>query len=158
VAYLTAAELQDESAWSYITWSPEISTESDFDTWLATIVTRVAKQVEWRVGTTFYGTSATALEQTILKEAELCLAQYYLSLAAAVIADTSDPEGDGTATNSGDKIRGDARAYKERYEEIMASFAGVKGRKYAAPAATYSETTSESIPELESDIDWEVSG
>src|SRR5688572_14938511 len=128
-------------------WQPIISSQTDFETWLGTIVTRAAKHTEWRVGTTFYST-ATALEQAILKEAETVLAQYYLLLAAAGIADSSDSSDQNPAINSGDKLREDAKAYLDRYDQLLRHLGHHPDASRTAIArATHKATTEEIVPD-----------
>lgn len=159
MAYVTRAILQQEAAWYFTAWQPVIGSASAYDTWLDTLVTRVAKQVEWRVGTAFYGTGSTTLDREILKEAELCLGQYYLLLASAAIADTSDDPLQNPGIGHGKEILADAKAYKERYEEILNSFDAAKGRvKFGRPRAATRETTPVVIPETSAAVDWERAG
>lgn len=159
MAYLTTTILQNESAWYYTAWQPVIADTTDYATWLGTIVTRAAKQVEWRMGAAAYA-AATALEQAVLQEAELCLAQYYMCLASAVLADTSDTIEQNPNLGGGRELVGDAKAYLERYETIMASFANQRGRPRGsrpAAAATSSSTTEEIVPAMEEETQWEAS-
>jgi hypothetical protein len=158
VAYLTATILQEEAAWWFTAWQPVITSTSAFTTWLGTIVTRAAKQTEWRIGATAYN-NATALEQEILKEAELCIAMYYLCLASAAIADTSDDSSQNPNIAHGDKLRADAWAYKDRYYEILAPFDTETGKPgWAKPKSTTSTGTTENIPEFEADVQYEEEG
>src|SRR5437867_11316818 len=89
MAYLTRSILEQESTWYFTAWQPQIGSQAAFDSWIDTIVTRVANHTKWRVGAALYGTT-DPLTQEIPKEAELNLAQYYLCLASATIPDTSD--------------------------------------------------------------------
>jgi hypothetical protein len=162
VAYLTSTILQDESAWVYTNWQPRFTAAAAFTTWIGTIVTRAASHVEWRVGATAYA-SATAsdLEEAIFKEMELCLAQYYLCLAAGVIADTSDDSEQNPAVGNGADLRGDAHVYKARFDELMDLWGqdrtkrtGPRYRKPRAKAAT-TDSIAEVIPSFEADVAFE---
>jgi hypothetical protein len=155
MAYLTRAILEQESTWYFTAWQPQIGSQAAFDSWIDTIVTRVANHTEWRVGAALYGTS-DALTQEILKEGELNLAQYYLCLASAAIADTSDDATTVPALASGPKLLADARAYKERYEEIITPLESGATRPRGAPArAAAAETTARLVPGLRVPVDWE---
>src|SRR5690348_13946192 len=106
MAYLTRAMLEQESTWYFTAWQPQIASAGAFDTWIDALVGRVANHTQWRVGTAAYGTS-DPLTQEILKEAELALGQYYLCLASAAIADTSDDATTVPALASGPKLLAD---------------------------------------------------
>jgi hypothetical protein len=135
MAYLTAAVLKAESAWYFVAWQPVIADATAFDTWMATIVSRAANYVAWRVGSTAYAT-IDLIEQGILQEAELCCAQYYLLLASAALADTSDDSTLQPALQSGPKILKDAEAYRERCEFLLSAFAVlVPNANHALPVA-----------------------
>src|SRR5687767_5067384 len=82
MAYLTRVGLEQEATWWFTAWQPQIGSAAAFDAWIDTVVTRVAQHTKWRVGAGVYGTT-DAVVQDVLKEAELCLAQYYLCLASA---------------------------------------------------------------------------
>jgi hypothetical protein len=158
VAFLTATILQNESSWSYVSWQPAIGNTSDFTTWLGTIVTRVSNHTKWRVGATLYATSDTLL-QAILQEAELCLGQFYLLLASAALADTSDDASLVPFLQSGPKILEDAYAYKRRYDEILAPYDQTLGRpNYAAPGATATTGVDPSLPSFDAEIAFEEPG
>jgi hypothetical protein len=155
MAYLTRAILEQESTWYFTAWQPQIGSQAAFDTWIDTVVTRVANHTKWRVGATLYGTT-DPLTQEILKEAELNLAQYYLCLASAAIADTSDDATTVPALASGPKLLADARAYKERYEEIVAPLEiGTTRARWAPARAAAAPTTGRLIPPISVPVDWE---
>lgn len=118
MAYLTTTELQNEGAWMETNWQPVIPDAASLTTWLGTIVTRVAKHTEWRVTTADYGTSDTLL-QAILKELELNLAQYYVLMSLAAIADSSDNPEQNPAVGNGGALRATAMQYKARYDEMI---------------------------------------
>src|SRR5689334_6905684 len=150
MAYLDATTLQKESAWYYTNWQPVLDS-SGFATWLSTICGRVGNHVKWRVGATRYATTDPT-EQAILLEAELCLAQYYLCIAVAAIADTSeDPTQNPVAVHTGtQRLRDTAEAYKGRCEELLAWFGTVRwdgagGR----PRATTGEPGEELMPQFQ---------
>jgi hypothetical protein len=152
MAYLTTTILKQESTWYFTAWQPQITSTSDFDTWLSTMVTRVANHVKWRVGALLYATSDTVV-QGVLQEAELALAQYYLLLASAAIADTSDDASQVPFLQSGPKLLQDAEAYKRRCDEILAPYDSIGRRgNYARPMATTGGTTAEVIPAFEADV------
>ena len=155
MSYLTASDLQDESAWWFTNWQPRLDATS-FVTFLGRICTRVGNHIQFRVGSTAYNTADT-VKQAILLEAELCLAQYYLCLAAAAIADTSEdptqnPVAGHTATQ---RLRDTGEAYKGRCEELLSWFGttrwdGTGGR----PRAATGESGEELIPQFTQDVDW----
>ncbi len=153
MAYVTYTNLKEEAALTFTMWQPVITTSGNFDTWLGTIVTRVAKQVEWRAGASAYS-GASALEQVVLAEAELCLGMYYILLACAAISDTSDNSEQQPAIAQGRSIRAVAADYKARFEEIIGAFDTI-GRKGRRPTATYNQTTDEAVPSLEAEVDFE---
>jgi hypothetical protein len=155
MAYLTRVALEQEATWWFTAWQPQIGSAAAFDAWIDTVVTRVAQHTKWRVGAAVYGTTDTVV-QAVLQEAELCLAQYYLCLASAAIADTSDDAAQVPALASGPKLLADGRAYKERYEEIVRALEGGAGRAGWAPArAAVGSGTGRQVPELEAPVDWE---
>jgi hypothetical protein len=156
MAYLTATALKNEGVWYWAAWQPVITTSGDFDTHLGTVVTRAAQHTEWRVGSTLYGTSDT-LVQAILAEAELCLAQYYLLMASAGIADSSDDSTLQPFLQSGPKLLEDAYAYKRRYDEILAPYDQTLGRPdWARPGGTTTTGVPESIPDYAADVQFEA--
>jgi hypothetical protein len=155
MAYLTRVALEQEATWWFTAWQPQIGSAAAFDAWIDTVVTRVAQHTKWRVGAAVYSTTDTVV-QAVLQEAELCLAQYYLCLASAAIADTSDDAAQVPALASGPKLLADGRAYKERYEEIVRALEGGAGRAGWAPArAAVGSGTGRQVPELEAPVDWE---
>src|SRR5438552_17090675 len=87
--FLTTTMLEQECTWFFTAWQPQIASSGAFDTWIGTVVTRAGNHTKWRVGAALYGTTDPVV-QGVLQEAELCLGQYYLCLASAAIADTSD--------------------------------------------------------------------
>jgi hypothetical protein len=158
MAYLTRSILEQESTWYFTAWQPQIGSQAAFDSWIDTIVTRVANHTQWRVGASLYGTT-DPLTQEILKEAELNLAQYYLCLASAAIADTSDDATLVPALASGPKLLADGQAYKARYEEIIAPLEAGRNQAGWAPArATTAATTARLVPGITVPIDWERRG
>lgn len=154
MAYNTRVKLQAEGAWNFTMWQPVLADSTDFDAYCDDVITRAAKHVEWRVGSTLYATSDTLI-QAVLGEAELCLGQYYLLSAVAGIADTSDNSEQQPAIAVGPQLRGDAKQYKERFEEIIAVYdtQGIRGRR---PTASYNVTTEEAVPNLEAEVDFEA--
>src|SRR5438552_2846731 len=121
MAYLTTTMLEQESSWFFTAWQPQIASSGAFDTWIGTVVTRAGNHTRWRVGATLYGTSDTVV-QGVLQEAELCLGQYYLCLASAAIADTSDDVTTVPMIAHGKNLRDDATAYLQRYNNILAPY------------------------------------
>lgn len=158
--------LEQESTWFFTAWQPQITSEAAFDTWIGTLVTRVGNHTAWRAGALNYaGTGdpsvATAVAQAVLQEAELCLAQYYLCLASAAIADTSDDVTTVPAIAHGLNLRLDADAYMLRYNEIMAPFDQPQGRPGFAQGVGLASGVAggvgvfpELIPALLSTVDW----
>lgn len=144
----------------FTNWQPIIPDASTFMTWLGTIVTRVAKHTEWRVGQADYATADTLL-QAILKELELCLGQYYVLLAVAAIADSSDDPEQNPAVGHGRDLRGTAEAYKGRYEEVIRwwgmAAATRSGMQYRRPGAVAGETDAMPaiFPPFEADVAYE---
>jgi hypothetical protein len=158
MAYLTRAILEQESTWYFTAWQPQIGSQAAFDTWIDSIVTRVANHTKWRVGAALYGTS-DPLVQEVLKEAELCLAQYYLLLAQASISDTSDNSAQQPAIAGGRALVADARAYKERYDEILSPYDTKLARsRWARPASATTTDTQASLPDFAAPVDWEAAG
>jgi hypothetical protein len=158
MAYLTRVALEQEATWWFTAWQPQIGSAAAFDAWIDTVVTRVGQHTRWRVGEAVYGT-ADPVAQAVLGEAELCLAQYYLCLASAAIADTSDDAAQVPALASGPKLLADGRAYKERYEEIVQALEGGTGRAgWAKARAAVGTGTGRQVPELEAPVDWERRG
>jgi hypothetical protein len=157
MAYLTTTILQQEASWWFTAWQPAIADTSAFTTWLGTMVSRVANHVKWRVGATLYGTSDTVV-QGILQEAELCYAQYYLLMASAALADTSDDVTNVPASagqqSRGRSLRDTAKEYKARMLEVLSPYD--QSAQYAAPLpgadAGYSQP--EAIPQFDATIDW----
>ncbi len=166
MAYLTTTILEQESTWFFTAWQPQIASSGAFDTWIGTLVTRVGNHTAWRAGAANYaGTGdpsvSTAVAQAVLQEAELCLAQYYLCLASAAIADTSDDVTTVPAIAHGSNLRADAVSYLARYDRIMAAFDGGAGRSdFALGVAVSSGSLGgpgvfpEIIPALLSTVDW----
>lgn len=154
MAYLTTTILEQEASWFFVAWQPQIASQSDFDTWIGTVVARVANHTQWRVGAAVYG-SSDAVTQGVLQEAELCLAQYYLCLASAAIADTSDDVTTVPMVAHGNNLRADAAAYMERYNQILAPYDQSYGRaQWAQPVALAGSPTPEAVPQFLSPIDW----
>jgi hypothetical protein len=148
MAYVTTDEVLKEGVWYFTAWQPRITDDTTFQTWVGTIVTRVGNHVKWRVGAARYGTTDPT-EQAILKEAELCLAQYYLLLGSAGIADTSDDPATVPAVAHGERLREDARAYLERVDQILAPLDGANGRPgWARPVAAERATGPRLMPEF----------
>jgi hypothetical protein len=154
MAYLTTTILEQESSWFFTAWQPQIASSSTFDTWIGTIVTRVGNHTHWRVGDATYNTTNT-LVQAVLQEAELCLAQYYLCLASAAIADTSDDVTTVPAVAHGNNLRQDANEYLLRYNEILAPYDTNLGQAhFALPVADTANLLPEAIPQFLSTVDW----
>src|SRR5437762_13807353 len=86
----TAQAVRDEGNWSYQGWSPRITSEAAMDTFVTGLVTRANTHLQQRVGVAWYNANVgVAPWQGLLTEAEMHMAQAYLLLAAAQIADTS---------------------------------------------------------------------
>jgi hypothetical protein len=154
MAYLTTTILEQESTWFFTAWQPQIASSGAFDTWIGTVVTRVANHTQWRVGAALYTTTDPVI-QGVLQEAELCLAQYYLCLASAAIADTSDDVTTVPMIAHGKNLREDANAYMARYNQILAPYDQYYGRaQWAQPAALAGGPTPEAVPQFLSTIDW----
>ena len=119
--YLTTTMLEQESTWFFTAWQPQIASSGAFDTWIGTVVTRVGNHTQWRVGAGLYGTGDPVV-QGVLQEAELCLGQYYLCLASAAIADTSDDVTTVPMIAHGQNLRADAAVYLQRYNDILAPY------------------------------------
>lgn len=154
MAYLTTAILENEAAWWYTAWQPQITNSSAFDTWIGTLVTRGANQVAWRVGSTLYATG-DPLVQAILLEAELCYAQYYLLLASASIADTSDDVTTVPMIAHGANLRADAQEYMTRFLELLAPYDLQRaGQKFACPASDGGVVFPEAVPTFSATVDW----
>lgn len=157
MAYNTRAKLQQEGAWTYTIWQPVSASSGDFDTLTDNIITRCAKNVEWRIGTSAYS-GASALLQVILEEAELCLGMYYLCMAVAAIADSSDNSEQNPPIAQGRFIRYTAQDYKKRYDELLSPYDTKLARsRWRRPASTTSTNNlPEFIPNPEQEIDWGV--
>src|SRR5438552_3788110 len=102
--YVTRTMMEQEATWTYTQWQPVIADSATFDTWIDTLVARVSNHTKWRVGAALYGTP-DPLIQAIFQEAELVLSQYYLLLASAAIADTTDDPTNVPAHAGGMKTR-----------------------------------------------------
>lgn len=154
MAYLTTTILQQEASWWFTAWQPVIPDAPTFTTWLGTMVTRVANNVQWRVGTTQYQTT-DPLVQAIFQEAELCLATYYLLLASATLADTSDDVTTVPMIAHGTFLRADAQEYMTRFLELVAPYdlqrAGVH---FALPGSDQGVVFPEAIPQFSATVDW----
>jgi hypothetical protein len=149
MAYVTTDEVLKEGVWFFTAWQPRIVDDSAFQTWVGTIVTRASNYVKWRVGAAQYGT-ADVTEQAILKEAELCLCQYYLLLGSAGIADTSDDPATVPAIAHGERLREDARAYLERVEQLLTPLDGANGRpNFMRPAVGELATGPRVLPDFQ---------
>ncbi|HEX2609513.1 MAG TPA: hypothetical protein VHK68_00790 [Gemmatimonadales bacterium] len=155
MAYLTATILKQESTWWFTAWQPQITNTTDFDTWIGTIVSRAANWVKWRVGATNYATSDTVL-QGLLQEAELARGQYYLLLASAAIADTSDDATLQPFLQSGPKLLADAKAYDQMAKELTAPYAQAISTRWARPGSTLSEGVDASVPDFDETVQWEA--
>jgi hypothetical protein len=154
MAFLTTTILEQESTWFFTAWQPQIASAAAFDTWIGTLVTRVGNHTKWRVGAALYGTTDPVIS-SVLQEAELCLGQYYLCLASAAIADTSDDVTTVPMIAHGQNLRADAAEYLRRYNEILAAYDTVYGRaQYAQPAALAGAPTPEAVPQFLSTVDW----
>lgn len=154
MAYLTTTILQNESSWWFTAWQPAIPDAPSFTTWLGTMVTRVANNVQWRVGATLYATS-DVLVQGILQEAELCLATYYLLLASASLADTSDDVTTVPMVAHGLNLRADAQEYMTRHLELLAPYDLQRaGQKFACPASDGGLIFPEAVPTFNATVDW----
>lgn len=152
--YLTRTILQQEAAWSYTAWQPVIADAATFNTWLDTIVQRASDHTKWRVGSTVYATTDTSL-QAILKEAELCLAQYYLLLAAASIADTSDDSQTVGGIAHGNLLREDAKSYLDRYAEIIGPHDTQPRAGTSKATALAGDNLAANLPPFDNTVDWE---
>lgn len=154
MAYLTTTMLEQEAAWFFTAWQPQIASGAAFDTWIGGVVTRVGNHTKWRVGAALYGT-ADPVVQGVLQEAELCLGQYYLCLASAAIADTSDDVTTVPMIAHGQNLRADAAAYLQRYNQILAPYDTALGRPdLALPAALAGPPLPEAVPQFVSAVDW----
>ena len=154
MAYLTTTILEQESTWFFTAWQPQIASEAAFDTWIGGVVTRAGQHTHWRVGDAVYNT-ADVLLQAVLQEAELCLGRYYLCLASAAIADTSDDVTTVPAIAHGANLRADAAAYLARYDDILAPYDLFTGRAHwAQPTALAGAPTPEALPQFLTTVDW----
>lgn len=154
MAYLTTTILQQESSWWFTAWQPAIMNTGAFTTWLGTLVTRVANNVQWRVGSAQYNTT-DPLVQGLFQEAELTLAQYYLLLASATIADTSDDVTTVPAIAHGLNLRADAAAYMARFLALIAPYDLQRaGPAFACPGADAGLVFPEALPQFDSTVDW----
>ena len=154
MAYLTTTILEQEATWFFTAWQPQIASSAAFDAWIGGIVTRVGQHTHWRVGDATYNTS-NPLIQAVLQEAELCLGQYYLCLASAAIADTSDDVTTVPMIAHGKNLRDDANEYMVRYNEILAPYDLFYGRAHwAQPTALAGAPTPEAVPQFLSTVDW----
>jgi hypothetical protein len=154
MAYLTTTILEQEATWFFTAWQPQIASSAAFDTWIGGVVTRVGQHTHWRVGDAVYNTGSVLI-QAVLQEAELCLGQYYLCLASAAIADTSDDVTTVPMIAHGANLRLDAAAYMGRYNEILAPYDTALGRpNWAMPAAGSGNQMPEAVPQFLSTLDW----
>src|SRR6266571_604006 len=154
MAYLTTTILEQESTWFFTAWQPQIASSAAFDAWIGGVVTRVGQHTHWRVGDATYNTS-NPLVQAVLQEAELCLGQYYLCLASAAIADTSDDVTTVPMIAHGKNLRDDATAYLQRYNAILAPYDTNLGRPGSAqPAALAGPPLPEAVPQFLTSVNW----
>lgn len=83
------SDARDEGNWDYLGWSPRITSTGAMDTFVGLQLTRANAELRQRVGLTWYAANvAVDPWATILKEAEMHLAQSYLLVEAAAIAET----------------------------------------------------------------------
>ncbi len=154
--YLQASDLQNESAWAFTNWAPQIGSTGAYTTFLGTICTRAGQHVKWRVGSVDYATADANL-QAVLTEIELSLAQYYLCLAVAAIAATSeDPTQNPVAGNSASaasvSLSGTAASYLKRAEQLFGLWGNASRPNVALPASEAGDPTTEILPNFSGTI------
>lgn len=154
--YLDKDTLRHESAWYFTNWQPVLDATT-FDDYLDDVCTRAGRHIAWRVGADDYATSDET-EQAILLEMELVLAQYYLCLAVAAIADSSEDPAQNPVAGAGVRLRDDAEAYKGRCEELIAWWTATvkRGPGHKKPRAKASlVAVDEIIPHFDETPDFE---
>jgi hypothetical protein len=117
----TNAEVRDEGNWSYDGWSPRIGTDAAMDSFVGGLVTRANAQLRQRVGIAWYNANiASDPWTTLLKAAEMHLAQAFLLEAAAQIAETGSDLNPAPFLGDADTIRSAAQRRREDFEAIVA--------------------------------------
>jgi hypothetical protein len=97
----TASAARDEGNWRLDSWNPRITTDAAMDSFVSTLLQRANDYIQFRVGTTWYSAnSGSAPWSTLLKEAEMHLAQAYLLQAAAGVRETADNHDPGSFDGS----------------------------------------------------------
>jgi hypothetical protein len=122
MALNTSAKTRDEGNWRLEGWSPLIASESEFDTFVSDMLDRANNYLRYRVGSTWYtANSATDPIDDILKEAEMHLAQAYILVAAAGIAETGSDTNAAPFLGTSDDILKVATFRRGVAEEIILS-------------------------------------
>ncbi|MBI3911043.1 MAG: hypothetical protein HY320_08940 [Armatimonadetes bacterium] len=124
---ITVDEVLQEGNWQAGPWSPRLPDEAAFRAFVQGIVERAATQVQWRVGDAHYD-SASEPQASVLKEAELHLAQEAMLLAAADLADSAGDLAAPPFQGGGDDLRAAAAARRARAEALVAPYEQATGQ------------------------------
>src|SRR5947209_1616707 len=117
----THTEVRDEGNWSYQGWAPRITSDGAMDTFVDGIVTRANAELQQRVGVSWYGaTVASAPWATILKAAEMHLAQAFLLEAAAQIAETGSDTNPAPFLGGAAQMQAAAQQRRGDFERMVA--------------------------------------
>lgn len=131
---LTVAEILQEGNWSAAAWAPRVAGDAEFQVFVTGVAARASAYVEWRVGSAHYHDPAEP-KASVLKEAELHLAQEQLLLSAAQIADAAADAAQPPFLASGRDLRAQAAHRRERAEELLIPYDQGLQRGFARPAA-----------------------
>jgi hypothetical protein len=117
----TATEVRDEGNWVKDGWGSRITTESAMNSFVDTLITRANLQLQQRVGVAWYAASVgDAPWSTLLKAAEMHLAQMFLLEAAAGIAESGSDANPAPFLGTGEALRRVAADRRALFEEIVA--------------------------------------
>jgi hypothetical protein len=131
---LTVTEILQEGNWSAAAWSPRLGSDAEFVVFVGAVAARASAYVEWRVGSAHYHDPAEP-KASILKEAELHVAQEQLLLSAAQIADSAADAAQAPFLADGGELRAQAAHRRERAEELLIPYDQSLQRGFARPAA-----------------------
>ena len=117
---ITVTEVLQEGNWSYLSWSPRVASDAEFQVFVASLIGRAGAYVEWRVGSHY--SDPAEPKASILKEAEMHLCQEQLLLSAAEVADSAREAATPPFLASGSDLREQAKHRRERAEELLCGY------------------------------------
>lgn len=133
----TAAKTRDEGNWRFDGWSPLIANDAEYDTFVTDLLDRANNYLRYRLGAAWYtGNVAVDPIDDVLKEAEMALAQSYLLIAAAGIAETGADTNAAPFLGTASDILKVAEFRQSRAEELILST-----RAYGSQARPLQEVT-----------------